>query len=99
MYWSTSFLFAAEANQCDRVAVVGGVAANQGLRQQLKAKAQAKGISVTIPALSLCGDNAAMIAAVAHHHFRLGRTTSPDADVYSRHRIKIDGLANSRHSG
>ena len=81
-------LFAAETHHCMRVAVVGGVAANQGLRRQLKAKAQKKGISVSMPDLSLCGDNAAMIAAVAHHHLRAGRTTPLHADVYSRHRIQ-----------
>ena len=81
-------LYAAEANHCKRVAVVGGVAANQGLRQKLKAKAKEKGIRVTIPDLSLCGDNAVMIAAVAHHHYPTGRKTPLDADVYSRHRIK-----------
>jgi N6-L-threonylcarbamoyladenine synthase len=81
-------LTAADVHQCERVTVVGGVAANQGLRRKLTAMARGRGIGLTIPDLSLCGDNAAMIAAVAHHHLRSGHTTPLDADVYSRHRVK-----------
>ncbi len=82
-------IHAAEANECTRVAVVGGVAANQGLRNKLEADCREKSIAVTIPDLSLCGDNAAMVAAVAHHQYRTGKTTHLDADVYSRHRIMV----------
>jgi N6-L-threonylcarbamoyladenine synthase len=82
-------MHAAETKQCTRVAVVGGVAANRGLRRQLETQAQKKGLSVNIPEMSLCGDNAAMIAAVAHHRYGLGQTTPLHADVYSRHRIGV----------
>jgi tRNA A37 threonylcarbamoyltransferase TsaD len=34
--------------------------------------------------LSLCGDNAAMIAAAGFHLFKQGRIIDLDADVYSR---------------
>ncbi len=48
--------------------VAGGVAANLGLRERLKQELQEKFPEMTllIPPLRLCGDNAAMIGAAAH---------------------------------
>ncbi len=52
------------------LAVVGGVAANSGLRRRLeKASAQA-GVSLAIPPPILCTDNAAMSAAAAYHRYQ-----------------------------
>jgi tRNA N6-adenosine threonylcarbamoyltransferase len=83
-------LYAAETRQCRHVAVVGGVAANQGLRDRLTREAARRKLTLHIPAISLCGDNAAMIAAAAQHHFTAGRFASLKADVYSRHRRTAD---------
>jgi N6-L-threonylcarbamoyladenine synthase len=49
--------------------IVGGVAANKGLREMLASKFSNK--KMTIPPLSYCTDNAVMIAAAAYHQFRL----------------------------
>jgi len=55
------------------LAVVGGVAANSHLRTSLNGAGAERGISVAFPPLSLCTDNAAMIAAVgAFRHAQLG---------------------------
>ncbi|MFD2114836.1 tRNA (adenosine(37)-N6)-threonylcarbamoyltransferase complex transferase subunit TsaD [Paenibacillus yanchengensis] len=43
----------------------GGVAANQGLRQQLAISCAQIGVELLVPPLSLCTDNAAMIGAAA----------------------------------
>ncbi len=75
---------AAEVFRCEHIAVVGGVAANEGLRSRLQVQAGEAGLSIHLPSLSLCGDNAAMVAATAYHHYRNGRRTPLDADVYSR---------------
>jgi tRNA N6-adenosine threonylcarbamoyltransferase len=48
---------AAEQTRCDRIAIVGGVAANSGLREALP--------DATAAPLPLCTDNAAMIASAA----------------------------------
>jgi N6-L-threonylcarbamoyladenine synthase len=80
-------LFAAEVKHCPRVALAGGVAANSALRRRLSAAAEAKGIRVFIPPLTLCGDNAAMIAAAGYPALRDGRVSPLDADVYSRNRV------------
>ena len=79
-------LYAAQVKQCRNIAVVGGVAANRGLRERLQRESVRKGINVHIPPLSLCGDNAAMIAAAAHGHLQDGSETVMQDDVYSRHR-------------
>ncbi len=75
---------AAEKMDCRHVAVVGGVAANTNLRNKIETTAKEKGITVHIPPLSLCGDNAAMIAAAGYHHLIQGHTSQLDSDVYSR---------------
>lgn len=75
---------AARDRRCNHIAIVGGVAANQGLRRSVRAAAAKAGLQVHIPAIDLCGDNAAMIAAVGYHYLNEGVRTDLDADVYSR---------------
>ncbi|UJF34253.1 tRNA (adenosine(37)-N6)-threonylcarbamoyltransferase complex transferase subunit TsaD [Paenibacillus hexagrammi] len=45
--------------------LAGGVAANKGLRGRLAERAEQLGVPLLVPPLSLCTDNAAMIAAAA----------------------------------
>ncbi|MBR7117133.1 MAG: tRNA (adenosine(37)-N6)-threonylcarbamoyltransferase complex transferase subunit TsaD [Clostridia bacterium] len=52
--------------------ISGGVAANSHLRKRLGTLAKERGRSLYLPSLSLCGDNAAMIAAQAYHEFKIG---------------------------
>ncbi len=80
-------LAAARAKGCRHLALVGGVAANRRLRQRLRAEAEAEGITVHIPPVSLCGDNAAMVAAVGYHYLAAGRAATLDDDVFSRNRF------------
>ncbi|MEM7413353.1 MAG: tRNA (adenosine(37)-N6)-threonylcarbamoyltransferase complex transferase subunit TsaD [Myxococcota bacterium] len=70
---------AASQTELDQVAVVGGVAANRRLREALAAAGDDAGFRAVFPPLSLCTDNAAMIAAAGarllargeHHGFAL----------------------------
>lgn len=50
------------------IAVAGGVGANSYLRNSMQ-QLQAKGYSVYLPQLSLCGDNAAMIASRGYYQY------------------------------
>ena len=75
---------AALSRQCSRIAVVGGVAANSRLREKVRASAAEKGLSVFIPSLAFCGDNAAMIAATGYHYLRAGHVCRLTDDVYSK---------------
>jgi N6-L-threonylcarbamoyladenine synthase len=67
-----------------RLVVCGGVAANARLRQALEAQAQAQGVELFLPPLHLCGDNAAMVAALGYHHLKAGKHLDLAADVFSR---------------
>jgi len=71
---------------CQRIALVGGVAANSRLRAKLSAEAGKKAIKVYIPSASLCGDNAAMIAAAGYHYLKAGMVGDLRDDVFSRNR-------------
>jgi N6-L-threonylcarbamoyladenine synthase len=55
----------AAAEGLRRVAIAGGVAANSGLRGALAARCEAEGLQLSLPPLSLCTDNAAMIGLAA----------------------------------
>ena len=46
------------------IAIAGGVSANSGLRNALELKSQSDGLTVFIPPLKYCTDNAAMVAMV-----------------------------------
>lgn len=56
--------------------VSGGVAANTTLRESLGRLARKEGLNLIAPPLSLCTDNAAMIAWVGIERFRLGWSDS-----------------------
>jgi tRNA N6-adenosine threonylcarbamoyltransferase len=75
---------AAEEKKCRHIALVGGVAANSRLRSKLRRDAAGKGLSVHIPSVDLCGDNAAMIAVVGYHDLAAGKVGRWDDDVFSR---------------
>jgi len=80
-------LHAAKTCHCREIALVGGVAANRGLNARLTKSARRDGLGLHIPPLSLCGDNAAMIAGLGYHYCRTGQYGALDSDVYSRTRF------------
>jgi N6-L-threonylcarbamoyladenine synthase len=81
---SYKIIHAAREKGCRHLAIVGGVAANRGLRQAAVRDAAQAGMTVHIPSIDLCGDNAAMVAAVGYYRLKAGERSGMDDDVYSR---------------
>jgi N6-L-threonylcarbamoyladenine synthase len=77
-------LAAARSRHCSQIGVSGGVSANQTLVESLTRRAARHQIQVVAPPLSLCGDNAAMVAARGAVMIRDGRTCGLSDDVFSR---------------
>jgi N6-L-threonylcarbamoyladenine synthase len=68
----------------DTIVIGGGVAANSGLRSHLRTAADAHGLTAIFPRLSLCTDNAAMIACAASEHLSLGHQSPMTLGAQSR---------------
>ena len=81
---SHKIIHAAREKNCRHIALVGGVAANSRLRAKVKQDAEKNGLQVHIPSIHLCGDNAAMIAAVGYHYLKAGTVSNLGDDVFSR---------------
>ena len=84
---SDKLIRAARFKGCPRIGVSGGVSANRTFVETLIQKAGSKKISVFAPPVSLCGDNAAMIAARGARMIEQGELCRLDHDVFSRTRI------------
>ena len=69
-------------------AVAGGVAANRMLRARLEGVAVQAGLALSAPPLSLCTDNAAMIAWAGLEKLRAG--ARPGSDLTARPRWPLD---------
>jgi N6-L-threonylcarbamoyladenine synthase len=89
---SYKIIQAARVKGCRHLAVVGGVAANNGLREKVRRDAAGAGITVHIPSLDLCGDNAAMVAAIGYHRLNAGERSHLDDDVYSRVKFRKNDM-------
>jgi N6-L-threonylcarbamoyladenine synthase len=63
------------------IALAGGVAANSALRSELQRRAHDEGLTVALPPLEYCTDNAAMIAAAAYYRGDLGRVRPEDLRI------------------
>ena len=75
-----------------RLAVAGGVAANSRIRKDLQKAADELGVSLCMPPLSLCGDNAAMIGAQAYYEYQAGNIADMNLNAYATKSILGEAL-------
>jgi N6-L-threonylcarbamoyladenine synthase len=73
-------LAAAEQTGVGNVVVGGGVAANSALRTGMQAACDHAGLTLHLTPNEYCGDNAAMIAALAHRRLQAGLTAELDIE-------------------
>jgi N6-L-threonylcarbamoyladenine synthase len=65
--------FACRMEESRRLVVGGGVAANSTLRSAFTKRATQEGVEVLFPAVEHCMDNAAMVAGLSYHLYKIGR--------------------------
>jgi len=82
---ATRAIAACRAESQTRLVLAGGVAANSGLRTRAQELAQDAGVTIYVPPLASCTDNAAMIAYTGALSFARGvRGDDESMRVYSR---------------
>ncbi|MFO8074847.1 MAG: tRNA (adenosine(37)-N6)-threonylcarbamoyltransferase complex transferase subunit TsaD [Actinomycetota bacterium] len=87
-------LAAALAHGVEQVAIVGGVAANSRLREQMAARCAREGLRLLAPAPALCTDNGAMIAAAGANRLAGGQRSPADFDADPNLTLEaVEGLA------
>ncbi len=74
---------AAEKTGYEIIAMAGGVSANSGLRASMQEMCDRHGYQLYMPPLSLCGDNAAMIACQGSYHYLAGMTADESLNAYA----------------
>lgn len=72
---------AVQSSDAQALAVVGGVSANSRLRRLLQQRAASENIRLSLPPLTYCTDNAAMIAAAGRQALRAGMRASLSLDA------------------
>jgi len=70
--------WAIKKERIKRVVLSGGVVANSELRKRMNEMGKGREAEIYMPSLSLCTDNAAMIAAAGYHHVKAGQIAGPD---------------------
>ena len=63
--------------------LAGGVAANSHLRAAIKAVCDKTGAKMYVPPISLCGDNAAMVAAAGYYRYLCGMRADTSLNAFT----------------
>ncbi|MFC2066703.1 tRNA (adenosine(37)-N6)-threonylcarbamoyltransferase complex transferase subunit TsaD [Chloroflexota bacterium] len=75
------------------VSVTGGVSANRRLRGVFQDACEQEGIEVFFPQLSLCTDNAAMIAAAGYARLKKGEEADLNLNVYPNAPLEVQRVS------
>lgn len=83
------FLLAARDTGHKKLVLAGGVSANALLRRRMDEICKEQGCQLYYPALSLCGDNAAMIGAQGFYEFQTGNTADMSLNARAERSIEV----------
>ncbi|MFH1421321.1 MAG: tRNA (adenosine(37)-N6)-threonylcarbamoyltransferase complex transferase subunit TsaD [Planctomycetota bacterium] len=67
-----------------QIAITGGVASNNRLREKISAAAEKKKKEIFFPAPELCTDNATMVAGLAYHQLMRGEKAELNEDAFAQ---------------
>ena len=81
------FFLAADALKCKVGAVCGGVSANCLLRMRLTQECENRKMTLYMPEIKYCGDNAAMVASQGYYEFIEGNVAKYSLNAYSSRSI------------
>ena len=84
------FICAALDHKEKVLVLAGGVSANGMLREKVSDLANKHGMTLYMPELKYCGDNAAMIASQAFYEYRTGTVSGLDLNAYATMDITCD---------
>ena len=87
----TKTMHAAMERRVSAISVTGGVSANSRLREAFLVACQRRGVDVFFPKLSLCTDNAAMIAAAGYTRLKKGEVADLNLDVIPNASLEVQG--------
>ncbi len=67
----------------DKLVMAGGVAANSHLREAVADVCRKRGVALSVPPVSLCGDNAAMVAVAGYFAVKEGLFADSSMNAYA----------------
>lgn len=79
---------ALELTKLKKLALAGGVSANSYIREQFLELGKKQNIEIYFPEISLCTDNAAMIASAGYYNFIAGKTA--DLKLNAQPNLKLE---------
>ena len=80
-------ILAAKEFQIDKIAIAGGVASNQYIRNKLSSACEENGYQFYYPSPIFCTDNAAMIGVAAYYDYKNGKRSGWDLNAIPNLRL------------
>lgn len=86
---SDRLMLVQEATGYRNIVLAGGVSANSGVRARIAAECEKRGLTLYMPPLCYCGDNAAMIGSQAFYEYQAGNIAGFDLNACASRSIDL----------
>lgn len=86
---SDRLMLAQEATGYRKIVLAGGVSANSGVRARIASECEKRGLTLYMPPLCYCGDNAAMIGSQAFYEYQAGHVAGLDLNACASRSIDL----------